>query len=67
MEEAEAESFGDPEIRSADAPIPRFLYWIYILLPIWGVVVFFLFWNGSTGWSDRSHWAELQSAAETKF
>ena len=67
MEEGETESFGDPDIRSADAPIPRFLYWTYILLPIWGGIVFFLFWNGSIGWSDRSYWAELQSAAETKF
>lgn len=67
MEEPEIESFGDPDVRSADAPIPRFLYWTYFLLPIWGFIVFLLFWNGSIGWSDRSYWAELQSAAHTKF
>lgn len=63
----EIESFGDPDIYSGDRPVPKFLLWTYLLLPFWGLIVFFFFWNGSLGWFDRGYWAELQTAADTKY
>ena len=67
-EHSEIEHYGDPGISSADAPIATWLKWSYVLLPIWGIVWFFLFWNGSTvGWFDRGYWFQLQKAANTTF
>ena len=63
----ELEEYGDPKIASADAKIPRWLWLTYISLPIWGIIWFFLFWNGTWGWHDRGYWAELQKAANTTF
>lgn len=65
--ENEAELYGDPGIASYDAKVPKFLLLTYLLLPIWGVVTFFYFWNGSLGWFDRGYWHELQIAANTTF
>lgn len=65
--EEEVEEYGDPGIRSLDAPIPKWLIATYIILPIWGVITFFIFWNGSLGWLDRGYWHELQRAANTTF
>lgn len=59
--------YGDDRIVSADAPIPRWLKWSYIVLVIWGFIWLYLFWNGSWGWFDRGYWAELQKAANTTF
>lgn len=58
---------GDPQIASKDAPFPRWLILTYIVLPIWGVISFCYFWNGSHGWLDRGHWNQLQRAALTTF
>ena len=63
----EAESYGEPGIVSLDARIPTFLLVAYVLLPIWGVVALYYFWNRSAGWLDRGHWHELQIAANTTF
>lgn len=63
----ELETYGDPGIASYDAKFPRFLIWTYILLPIWGAIVFYFFWNGSAGWFDRGYWHQLQIAANTTF
>ncbi len=66
-EQHEIEEYGDPGILSADAPVPTFLKWTYILLPIWGIIAFSLYWNGSSGWLDRGYWRQLQEAAGTTF
>lgn len=66
-EEQELERFGDPDIASYDAPVPTFLKISYIVWPIWGIITFFIFWNGSVGWFDRGYWKELQIAANTTF
>jgi hypothetical protein len=66
-DEREITTYGDPGIRSAEAKIPKWLIATYILLPIWGVLWWIFFWNGSYGWLDRGYWNELQKAANTTF
>lgn len=63
----EAELYGDPKIASFDAKIPKFLILTYVVLPIWGIISLFYYWNGSRGWLDRGYWKELQIAANTTF
>lgn len=63
----EVEEYGDPGIESRDASVPPFLKWTYILLPIWGIIAFALYWNGSMGWLDRGYWRQLQNAAKTTY
>jgi len=59
--------YGDHEVTEyTDKPIPTFLKWVYVLLPIWGIVWFFLYWNGSHGILDRGHWQDLEQAANTR-
>lgn len=65
--EEEIELYGDPNIASYDAKVPSFLKLTYIILPIWGIVTFYYFWNGSLGWFDRGYWHELQIAANTTY
>jgi hypothetical protein len=65
--EEEIELFGDPGIATADAKVPKFLLATYLILPIWGIITFYFFWNGSLGWFDRGYWHELQIAANTTF
>ncbi len=68
QEHSEIEDYGDPGIRSRDGKIPALLIWSYITLPIWGVIAFYILWNGSTGgWLDPGYWKELQAAAKTSF
>ena len=64
---AEIEHYGDPGIASYDAKVPKFLILTYCILPIWGIMTFCYFWNGSLGWFDRGYWRELQIAANTTF
>lgn len=66
-QEEELEFYGDGSITSANAPVPGWLKWVYVIMPIWGFVWFFLFWNGSWGWFDRGYWQELQQAANTTY
>jgi hypothetical protein len=63
----EIEEYGDPGILSADAKVPSWLKWTYFILPIWGIISFSMFWNGSHGWWDRGYWHQLQRAANTTF
>lgn len=59
--------YEDDRIKSYDAKIPKFLIFSYIVVPIWGIVTFIIFWNGSVGWFDRGAWQQLQVAANTTF
>jgi len=61
------EYYGDPGIVSKDAPVPRWLKWTYILLPIWGICSWYYYFEGSHGWLDRGYWQQLQRAALTTF
>lgn len=61
------EDYGDPRIVSANAAVPLFLKWTYIILPIWGILTFAYYWNGSRGWLDRGYWEQLQRAANTTY
>ncbi len=63
----EIELYGDPGIASFDAPVATFLILVYIMMPIWGIIAFYYFSNGSWGWLDRGYWRELQIAANTTF
>lgn len=63
----DVEEYGDPGIESYDAKVPTWLKWTYITLPIWGIITFALYWNGSSGWLDRGYWRQLQNAAKTTF
>ena len=65
--EEEIELYGDPGIATFDAKVPKFLKFTYIFWPIWGIVAFYFFWNGSAGWFDPGVWHELQIAANTTF
>lgn len=67
MEENETEQYGDQDIASNDAPVPKWLKWTYLILPIWGIITFFIYWNGTHGWLDRGYWQQLQRAAHTTF
>jgi hypothetical protein len=66
-EKIEVEEYGDPGIESYDANVPSFLKWSYVILPIWGIITFYLFWNGSSDWLGRNYWRQLQNAAKTTF
>lgn len=50
-----------------DAPIPGWLKWMYVVVPIWGFIIFALYWNGSSGWLDRGYWHQLQQASNTVY
>ncbi len=63
----EIEFYGDPNIASYEGNIPGWLKWTYIIMPIFGLVWLYFFWNGSAGWMDRGYWLELQRAANTTF
>ncbi len=63
----EIELYGDPGIATFDAKVSKFLIATYLLLPIWGFVTLYYFWNGSFGWLDQGYWRELQIAANTTF
>lgn len=56
-----------PEYLPVDQGPPRWLKISYILIPLWGFVAFYLYWNGSHGFLDRGHWEQLQQVANTRF
>ncbi len=53
------------ELPPSKTKIPTFLKWTYVILPIWGVITWFYFIDGSRGWLDRGYWQQLQQAAQT--
>lgn len=60
--------YGDNEVSEYhDTPVPTFLKYVYAILPVWGIIWFFLYWDGSYGWLDRGYWKELQSSANTRL
>lgn len=65
---SESEEYGDEYIVSNNAPVPRWLKFNYVLWILFGIIWFYLFWNGSTvPYFDRGYWFELQKAANTTF
>lgn len=67
MSDHEEEFYGDPGIASKNGSIPRWLKLTYLILPFWGLICLYLFWNGSFGWWDRGYWSQLQKAANTTY
>jgi len=65
MSDEEMDVYGDTGIESKNAKIDGWLKFVYIILPIWGIIWMFLYWNGVHGWLDRGHWNELEKAANT--
>lgn len=62
----EVSDYADHEILEwKDTRVPTFLKFVYVILPIWGVMWWHFFWNGSTGWLDRGFWGDLQHSANT--
>lgn len=64
---AEIEIYGDSGIVSHNNPVPNWLLLTYLALPIWGIVILYIFFNGSIGVFDRGYWGPLQQAANTTF
>lgn len=62
----DVEEYGDEGIASGNAPVPFFLKFNYVIWILFGIVWFYLFWNGSAvPFFDRGYWFELQKAANT--
>lgn len=64
-EHEELDVYADGAITSGHGKIPRWLWWFYIGMPIWGLVWLYVYWNGSFGWADNGYWEQLQRAANT--
>ncbi|MCH9608531.1 MAG: hypothetical protein S4CHLAM45_11090 [Chlamydiales bacterium] len=47
--------------------IPLFLHITYIVVIVFGIIAFFLYWNGSHGFLDRGYWEPLQRVADTTY
>ena len=65
MDDDQLDSYSDGSIASAHGKIPRWLWFFYILMPLWGLVWLYIYWNGSVGWLDNGSWQLLQRAANT--
>jgi hypothetical protein len=66
MEDEETASYADGEILELkQSKIPRWLKWVYLIVPLVGLLWLGYFWQGSRGQLDRGHWKALQQAAET--
>lgn len=60
------ETYGDHEVTEfANTPVPTFLKFVYLLLPLWGIFWWVQYWDGSAGFLDRGYWKELQVQART--
>lgn len=55
------------DIKEDHNKVPMWLILTYILLPIWGFVTLYYFWNGSQGWFDPGYWQQLERAANTTY
>jgi hypothetical protein len=56
---------GGEIIEYKSSKTPLFLKITYSLLPIWGLITFYLFWDGTFGWLDRGAWQGLQQLSNT--
>lgn len=67
-EKDDVETYGDEYIASYHGGnVPGWLKFNYAFWIAWGIVWFFLYWNGSWGFLDRGYWHQLQRAANTTF
>lgn len=66
-EKEELEYYADGSISSKDTPVPKWILFIALTLPLWGIYAFYVYWDGSAGWLDRGYWKELQEAANTTY
>ena len=63
----EIEDIAGGEIQEfVNSKVPKFLKYVYFILPIWGFFWFYMYWNGSQGALDRGGWSQLEQAAQTK-
>jgi hypothetical protein len=60
-------NYGDERIASAHNKVSPFLKAVYIIMPIWGIIWWFLYWNGTSGWLDRGYWQQLQRANSSAY
>jgi len=58
-------SFDEEIPHTEERNVPKFLYVVYAVVLVIGILGFFFFWNGSKGWLDRGFWQGLQKAADT--
>ena len=65
--EEDMELYAGGDLASNDVKVANWLKWTYVILPIWGIIWFCLYWNGSHGWLDRGYWFQLEEAAGTTF
>ncbi len=66
--ELEGEIYGDDEvIEYTNTKIPKWLWIFYIGMPLWAILWFWLYWDGSEGLLDRGHWRALEEAAHTTY
>lgn len=66
-EEDSIDYYGDEHITSYHGKVPLWLKIQYVFWIAWGVVWFFLYWNGSWGYLDKGYWHQLQISAQTTF
>lgn len=65
-QEQKLDVYADNEITElVDTKVPTFLKFVYVLLPIWGIIWWVYYWDGSGGFLDRGYWRELQTQART--
>ena len=65
---SDAEIYGDNEVTEyTHTRTPRWLIWLYIIMPIWAIVWLLLTWNGQLTWLDKNHWFALEQAANTTY
>lgn len=53
-------------IQEYSRPIPMWLKMMYVVLPILGIWILFMYWNGSWGFMDPGTWQSLQEASCTR-
>ncbi|GAB4226641.1 MAG: hypothetical protein Tsb0021_02830 [Chlamydiales bacterium] len=68
MSEETPEEMAEGPPSSLENKVPRWLIWVYVLLPIWGIITLAIYWNGNRGgWLDRGYWEQLQRSANTTY
>lgn len=66
MTEFESDPGGSPP--EENGPIPALLKFLYLILPLWGLIWFYFFCGGSHDTVlDGKAWRQLQQAAKTTW